>query len=322
MPFRTSDATIFNIAVRNARLNRFALTQTQAQISSGKRLLSVADDPTDAKRILELRGAAASVGQFRRNIESARARLEPVESALSSLNDILTRLRELAVSADTEEGQFDLIKPEVEQLYDEIVRIANTRSSHGYLFAGFATDAAPFTKVGNFVDGIVDEATPDPDVVFSGDAGVVRIQIGEASTIAVNVTGSAVFEGDFSAPSGTDSGRVNIFDVVRELRNRLEDPGNPAFSVPGPAEMIDELDLAINQVLEVRSRIGADLNRLDITDSQLQSLEIIHEAERSALEDVDLIRASTELAQRETVYQASLAVTARVLQPSLLDFLR
>jgi flagellar hook-associated protein 3 FlgL len=232
-----------------------------------------------------------------------------MESTLSSLTDVLTRLRELAVSADIEQPQFDLIKPEVEQLYDEMLQLANTRTIHGFMFAGFVTDAAPFTKVGNFVDGVVDEATPDPDVVYSGDTGVIRIQIGEATTIDVNIPGSAVFEGDFSAPPGTDPGRVHLFDIVREFRNRLEDPNNPAFAQPGPGEMIDEFDVALEQVLSVRGRIGANLNRL------------VQEAERSSLEDLDLIAASTELAQREIIYQASLAVTARVLQPSLLDFL-
>ena len=322
MPFRISDATLFHNAVRNARLNRFSLAQIQAEISSGKRILSVGDAPSDAARILDLRSASARVEQFRRNIDSARSRLEPTESALASVSDVLTRLRELAVSADVEEPQFDLIKPEVEQLYDQLLQLANTRTTYGFLFGGFTTDSSPFTKVGNFVDGVVDEVTPDPDVVYSGDSGVVRVQIGEATTIDVSVAGSAIFEGDFAAPAGTDPGRVNLFDLVREFRNRLEDPTNPAFAVPGVAEVIDDLDLAIDQVLELRGRTGASLNRLDITESQLQSLEIVQEAERSSLEDTDLIAASTELAQRENVYQASLAVTARVLQPSLLDFLR
>ncbi|MEE9281781.1 MAG: flagellar hook-associated protein FlgL [Myxococcota bacterium] len=322
MPFRISDATIFQTAVRNARLNRFSLAQIQAEIGSGKRINSLADDPSDARRILDLRSASASVAQFRRNVDSARARLEPAEAALASLTDSLTRLRELAVSADIEEPQFDLIKPEVEQLYDEMLQLANTRTTYGFIFGGFVTDAAPFTKVGDFVDGVVDEATPDPDVVYSGDGGIVRIQIGEATTIEVNVPGAAVFGGDFTAPAGTDPGRVDLFDVVREFRNRLEDPTDPAFAVPGPAEVIDDLDTALDQILELRARIGASLNRLDATESRLQSLEIVQEAERSRLEDVDFISASTKLAQRENIYQASLAVTARVLQPSLLDFLR
>ena len=66
---------------------------------------------------------------------------------------------------------------------------------------------------------------------------------------------------------------------------------------------------------------GATLNRLDITKSQLQSLNITLQTQRSAVEDVDIIAAATELASLENSYQASLAVTARVIQPSLLNFL-
>ena len=75
MAFRISDATIFNNAVRASRLNRFQLSQLQAQLSAGKRINSLADDPSDASRILNLRRADARLGQFERNIQSATARL-------------------------------------------------------------------------------------------------------------------------------------------------------------------------------------------------------------------------------------------------------
>ena len=82
MAFRISDATIFNNAIRNARLNRFDLSKLHSQLSSGKRVNSLADDPSDASRILKLRRGATRLEQFSRNIDSARGRLEPVEQAL------------------------------------------------------------------------------------------------------------------------------------------------------------------------------------------------------------------------------------------------
>jgi flagellar hook-associated protein 3 FlgL len=75
-------------------------------------------------------------------------------------------------------------------------------------------------------------------------------------------------------------------------------------------------------VLEVRGGIGATLNRLDTTSSQIDTLKVTLETERSGLEDIDLVEASTRLASYETAYQASLQVTSRVIQPSLLNFLR
>lgn len=318
MSFRTSDATMFSIAVRNARLNRFSLSQIQAQIGSGKRLLSVADDPTAAKRILELRDAASSVAQFQRNIDSARSRLEPVETALSSLNDILTRLRELAVSADTEEDQFDLIKPEVEQLFAEVLRIANSRVGDRYLFAGFDTDTAPFTQVGAFVEGVIDMSVPpQPYAQYNGDNGALAIQVGEATTVTANATGRQVFFGSYDGDDTPDAGNVDIFDVIRDLRNRLEDP-----TVAGnPADLTANLDTALDQVLRVRGTVGANLNRLEITSAQLANLEISLETRRSAVEDLDFVEAASDLANLENTFQASLAVNARVLQPTLLNFL-
>jgi flagellar hook-associated protein 3 FlgL len=316
MGFRVSDATIFLNAVRNARTSRFRLSEAQAQVSSGKRLISLGDDPSDAARVLRLRRIEARVEQFERNIDAARRRLEPTESALAGVSDVLTRLRELAVSVDIEDAtQRHAVQTEVEELFDELVRLGNTRTVDGFLFGGFRSGAAPFVKTGDFVPGVADPASPA--IAYAGDANVVQIRVGEAAEIDAGVPGAAVFRGDADGNGAVDAGRVDVFALVRELRNRLQDPA----ALGRAADLVDELDVASTQVLEARGRIGASLNRLEATQNQLGGLAISLEAERGALEDVDLIQAATELASRERAYQASLAVTARVIQPSLLDFL-
>ncbi len=315
MAFRISDATLFNNAVRNTRLNRFELSQLQSQFSSGKRVNSVGDDPSAASQILGLRRGLGRIEQFERNIDTARAVLEPTESALASLTDALTRLRELAVSADIEEAEFDQIRVEVEQIFDTVVALANTSVNGRALFGGFVTDALPFTKTGDFSDGA---DAPPPSTSYIGDNGVFQIQIGESTTVAANVSGREVFLGSTDGDDTPDPPNVDILDTIRELRNRLRDP-----SANGPpAGTLDALDAALDQVLRARGTVGATLNRLDMTHAQLQSLEVTLETHRSSLEDLDIIAAATELQSRENVYQASLAVTARVIQPSLLDFLR
>lgn len=315
MAFRISDATIFANAVRSTRYNRFALSELQSQISSGKRINSLSDDPSDASQILNLRRATQRLEKFESNIQAARSRLEPAETALASLGDALIRLRELAVSADTETAEFDKIQPEVEQLFDEVLRLANTSIGGRYLFGGFATDQAPFSRSGSFPPGVADPA--NPDVQYQGDGGIIRLQIDESTQIDVNVLGRAVFQGDTDGDGSPDSSRVDIFSVVREMRNRLVDP-----STGGPVEVLDALDSAIDQVLQTRGEIGARLNRLENAEQQIQSVKLTLEGERSGIEDLDMISAITKLQSLETTFQASLAVTARVIQPSLLDFLR
>jgi flagellar hook-associated protein 3 FlgL len=316
MSFRISDATIFLNAVRYNRMNRYRLTQLQDQMGSGRKLTSLADAPGDAARVLGMRRDAARLEQFGRGIGAARARLEPTESQLASLSDLLTRLRELAVASGNPAyaAERDKLQVEVEQRFDELFQIANTRFGDGYLFSGFRTDLPAYTRAGDFTDGVVDAA--NPTATYNGDTRVLEIQIGEASRVEASVPGSAVFAGDFDGNGSTDTGRVNLFDVVREFRNRLLDP-----TTGNPADMTGDLDLAIRQVLEMRGRIGATLNRLDTTEQQILDLGAALETERVSLEDIDVAEAATRLARYETTYQASLAVTARVIQPSLLDFL-
>ena len=315
MAFRVSDATMFANAVRSTRLNRFALSEIQNKLSSGKRVNSVGDDPIAATEILGLRRGIDRIEQYGRNIEGARGNLEHTESSLSSLTEVLIRLRELAVSADIEEDQFKNIKPEVEQLYDEVLRIANTAVAGRQIFAGFDTDTTPFTKTGVFTSGTVSSSVPA--VTYNGDNGVLAVQIGESTTVNSSVTGRVIFFGSADGDNTPDSGKVDIWAVLRDLRNRLEEPSTQG----SPTDLTGNLDSALNQVLEVRGTVGATLNRLDIAAAQLENLEVSLRIQQSAIEDVDLISAATELANLENTFLASLAVTARVIQPSLLNFL-
>jgi flagellar hook-associated protein 3 FlgL len=105
--------------------------------------------------------------------------------------------------------------------------------------------------------------------------------------------------------------------VVQDLINRLDDPATNGQ----PVETLDELDAALDQVNRIVGRLGARSNRLETDASKIDSLRVVVERERSLLEDADLIEVITELQSRESTFQATLSVTARIIQPTLLDFL-
>jgi flagellar hook-associated protein 3 FlgL len=301
---------VFLRAVRSTRLNRARLQDSQEKVSTGKQFGSVADDPGSVSRVLDLKGTRARIDQFGRSIESSRAALENTDAALSTLSNALIRLRELTVSADVEEADFDKIQPEVEQIFSELIQIANTRVGDRYIFGGFLTDSAPVTQTGTFGD-------PAPIVAYNGDSGQIFSQIDESQQILTNETARRVFFGSTDADETADGQGVSLFDVVQTLRNSLDDPQTNGR----PVESLDELDRALDQVLQARGRVGARLSRLDTTGEQLEALDISIETERSSLEDVDLVDAIIELQSREQTLQASLGVTARIIQPTLLNFL-
>ena len=85
---------------------------------------------------------------------------------------------------------------------------------------------------------------------------------------------------------------------------------------------IGKFDEAIDKNVTTRAEIGAKMNRLDLTQSRLEDQEINLRSLKSENEDVDIAETIMELRMQESVYQASLASGARVMQPTLLDFLR
>ncbi|MGB5324058.1 MAG: flagellar hook-associated protein FlgL [Pseudomonadales bacterium] len=158
--------------------------ETQQQISSGKRLLSTADDPVAATRIQKLETQLAVSGQFQRNIDLAENRLAQIEQSLSSIESVITRTRELVVQSGNgalTNNERRLIALEIETRTVELEDLLNTRDANGnYIFAGFMVDKKPFEKV-------------DGAYQYAGDDGQQLIQISSDASIAISLPGGDLF---------------------------------------------------------------------------------------------------------------------------------
>ncbi|MEO1201593.1 MAG: flagellar hook-associated protein FlgL [Pseudomonadota bacterium] len=194
---RVSTAGTFLTGLTGIQRLQTALDQTQRQIASGRRLLTPSDDPIAAGRALELRESLSRLDQFERNGGIARNRLALGESALKSANDVLQRVRELAVQANnaTQSNESrELIAIEMREQLDNLVQIANQKDGSGaYLFSGNLSETTPVTRLGaNFT--------------YNGDQGQRLIQIGEGRQIADGDPGSSIF---FKIRTGNGSFTVN-----------------------------------------------------------------------------------------------------------------
>lgn len=147
--------------------------------------------------------------------------------------------------------------------------------------------------------------------VYQGNSGQVEIEIEQSQTVTLNVSGDRLFQG-----VGT-SGGVSLFDTINDAIHALMTDDQAAIDAS-----LDAIDQTSAQTTEQRAIIGSRQNLVDDTQSRLKTLGVQLEANRTLLEDVDLIEAASEFTHRETAYQAALSVAARVGQTSLLDFLR
>ncbi len=176
------------------------LAATQAQLSSGLRVNSPADDPVAAVHILQINQALAQSTQYGKNADAANARLSNSDQTLSNVTDLLQRVRDLAVQANS--GSNDAssraaIATELDQDVEQLMSLANTRDANGeYLFSGLTTQTQPFSRAASGA------------VVYSGDQGTRLIQVGQTQKISDGDNGFQVFQnipagnGTFTATGG------------------------------------------------------------------------------------------------------------------------
>jgi flagellar hook-associated protein 3 FlgL len=190
------------------------IDRTQRQISSGSRILNPSDDPIAASRTLELRESLSRIDQFERNSNIATIRLQDEEVALTSVNNVLQRVRELSLQANNATQSDEtrgLIAVELRQHLDQLVQLANQQDGRGrYIFGGNREQTTPVTVgAGGFV--------------YNGDQSLRETQIGEGRRIATGDSGAEVFfriragNGVFVAEpvaGNTGSGIVTTSSVV------------------------------------------------------------------------------------------------------------
>ena len=185
---------------------------------------------------------------------------------------------------------------EVKELKDQIFQEANSTSINRYMFGGYTTDKPPFIK---------DEDTGKIEANTAETVdGVIEYNLGHSERIPINLIGSEVFE--------------DIFVSVEKLEEALETNDSAVIS----SQVLEDIKNSMSTVLKYRAQIGARSNRLEATVLRLDANEVDYLELLSNTEDIDLARMITELKMEESVYRASLSVGARIIQPSLVDFLR
>jgi flagellar hook-associated protein 3 FlgL len=183
---RVSTTTVFEQGIFNIQRAQAQLVKQQEQVSTGRRVLSPADDPVAAARALEVTQSRDITEQYQRNGDSANAAIGLEENALTRYTALLQDIRTLAVNAgDGALTPTDLksIATELRGRYTELLGVANSTDGNGlYLFSGYQGSTQPFT-----------ENSPGA-VAYNGDQGQRLIQIGATRQVAVSDAGSDVFQ--------------------------------------------------------------------------------------------------------------------------------
>lgn len=226
------------------------LSDTQLQLSSGKRVLTAADDPASAARVLGLKGAVETVRQYQDNVDWVQSRLESEEGVLDGITNLLQRANELAIQGNNSiltQTDTTALAAEVRQLQEQLFSMANSRDSNGeYMFSGFQSNTRPFS---NPVAG---------SYTYSGDLGQRMLQISPDRQVADGNNGFEVFMDIDTGPVATITtgvattfGVINAGDITIDGGNGNGAVDIGAIPIPVPAnatERATQLRDAINAV--------------------------------------------------------------------------
>lgn len=261
------------------------------QLSSGYRIVNAADGPVEYAISQKIKQSRLSVAQARINASNGISILQTTESNLATISDQLQRMRELTVQAASDVNGDDsrkAISKEIRQLAEEIDRVATSAEFNGMR-------------------------------LLDGTAGTQYVHIGPRSSVAGNTvditTGLANAQNDLTGGGigVIDSGATLTFDSLDAIYNPAIDAHGLVDNTTSRA-FLNDIDNAINRVLSRRGTIGALENRLSSAAGNLASYEENLIRSESALRDVEVGTAVSQLANSQLRVQAATNVLSRVSQ--------
>lgn len=290
---RVTTSSMTQTAMRHLQSNLTELARLQEQATSQRAFAAPSQDPAGAAAALALHAEQGRTAQHARNIDDGLAWVTAADGAITASTALLRRVRDLTAQG-ANDGALDAtakeaLAVELEGIRDELLAQANTRLLGRSVFAG-TSDTAAF----------------DADYSHSGVPGAeVTRRVSDAASVRVDTDGAAVFG------TGQDSVFALVDQIVADLR---------AGTNVGPR--LAEIDARRTAMLGVQGSVGTRQGQIERAKEAAVQHSVTLESRRAAVEDVDSVEVLVRLQAQELVYRSALAVNARVLQPSLMDFLR
>lgn len=296
MAIRVTQNMLNSHMLRNLSNSMGSMDKYQEQLSSGRKISRPSDDPVVATRGMFYRSALVENGQFQRNVNEATSWMELADKAMDEQTSIMKRVDELAVYSGNVSLNSDSLKAiaeEIDQIKEQMGNIANQTVGGRYIFAGTDTQNPPYSyEEGNFV---------------SDNNAEIRLEMNKNVFLPINVSGQALF----NYPSKDK----NVFKLLDTISAQLKEGKDVTGYITDIQQQEDNLNAQ-------RASLGARVNRIELISDRLQNEEVNVNKLMSDNEDADVASVITNLKTQENVHSAALGAGARIIQPSLMDFLR
>jgi flagellar hook-associated protein 3 FlgL len=328
---RVAENGLARAIVSDIRKARSDVATYSNQVSSGYKVVTPGDSEV-AGTISGFRDSIARIEGYKTRIATVQSSLTFQDDVLKQVDGLITRAREVATQAANEPNSSLTrlsMANEVFALRDQLVVLANSRDSNGYIFGGADNDDPPYDRVGDYT-------SPSSGLAavryrFDNEAGTQQQRstaVTDDISISVNTPGDQLFDNALFALERMGRALAGFRTTVDG--NGMPDGTGAAFNFPNDfGEQTGVLQSALNDlvsasrdnILPERVSLGARLSRLEAAESIIDVNKANAEELLGKLQNADSVEAISNLTLAQNTLEASLQVTVRVLRQSILDYL-
>lgn len=297
MSLRVTANMMSNQVLRNLNRNLNKMADLQNQQSTGLKLNKPSDDPVGVTYALRYRSELSANDQYQRNVDTALGWLDITDSVMSQAEDVMNRLKELSVQGSTgtnPQTALNSIEAELQELKKQLSDLGNTQINGKFIFNGQTYDIQPYNA-----------ANPAADIT---DTGSVEYTVGRGVTFQINTSGNDFF--------GEQGGADNVFNIIDKLSIAMK---NSEFE--DIANEVRNIESRLNKMVSVHAETGARTNRVELMSNRLQNEEYNLTKLKSKTEDVDIAEIMIQTNIASNIYEASLSAGAKIITPTLVDFI-
>jgi flagellar hook-associated protein 3 FlgL len=332
---RVGENSTLNTVRDSLNRSRLRMNDLQKENATLKRVNVPSDDPVGNAKLMTIRNESLDNEQFERNANLAKTFLNYTDSSLEEVTGLLLRARELALgqasSAANGADSRVMVAEEIKNIANEMAAISNRKLGDRYIFAGYKTASMPF----------------DVDGTYRGDDGKIMVEVQKDVYVGMNLNGREVFLG----PQLGQDGRPIKTDglAYRSPASEPIPPGGPELAMhqaaARPSEdvfrtletlrvglmtndvdqiraTLDPLDKISTRIITMRAQVGSRQASIDSAIANMGKKNSFNAELQSNIEDADVIQVVSDMAKEESVLRASLQASNKLIQPTLLEFLR
>ncbi|EMT52259.1 MULTISPECIES: flagellar hook-associated protein FlgL [Brevibacillus] len=300
MALRVTQNMLNSNMLRNLHKSMLNMDKMQQQLASGRKINLPSDDPVVATRGMFYRSSQMENDQYKRNASEAMSWMDLTDKTLDEVGNVMKRVSELLVysgNGATSPDDLKTMGAEIAELKKHLGTLANQTINGKYIFAGTETDKAPYDENANGGKG---------DFINKNSSEVL-LELSQNVFAAANINAQKIF----NYPDNAGNMFKVLDNIIEELNN-----GRSA------AQFQDEISQQYDNLLAERATLGARVNRIELIGERLNVQEVNIKELMSKNEDADIAEVITNLKTQEGVHRSALGAGARIIQPTLLDFLR